>query len=234
MRRRLLQLLASLSLLLALATAGLWIRSAWRIDVILHRRDVRTASDGWSGTSAITNLSSRAGRIGFQKKSAEFEGVYNPRAGEFKDADRWKFSSDPVATGGLSDSRSFIAEATSSGWRAEGAARQGGPGRSRDFSARVQIPHWFLVFLFSLLPAVRVIRWQLRRRRARELGPDARPCPSCGYDRRATPTRCPECGHATHETAGDEASTDEPSADEPPSDQAPSDEAMGRPQEAGR
>jgi hypothetical protein len=64
---------------------------------------------------------------------------------------------------------------------------------------RLALPHWFLVLLFSLLPAVRVIRWQLRRRRARQLGPDARPCPSCGYDRRATPTRCPECGHVIDE-----------------------------------
>jgi predicted amidophosphoribosyltransferase len=57
----------------------------------------------------------------------------------------------------------------------------------------VGMPHWLLMILFMLLPAwagVRRIRAWLRRRRQERLGL----CANCGYDLRATPDRCPECG----------------------------------------
>ena len=63
---------------------------------------------------------------------------------------------------------------------------------SMDFDGRgltLVLPHWFLVVLLGL-PVVprmlRTVRGACRRHRSL--------CPTCGYDLRATPTRCPECG----------------------------------------
>lgn len=49
----------------------------------------------------------------------------------------------------------------------------------------VRAPLWFLIGLFGVLPA----RWLCNRRR-----PGLGSCARCGYDLRATPARCPECG----------------------------------------
>ena len=53
----------------------------------------------------------------------------------------------------------------------------------------VWCPHWFVVALSAVMPAVWLV--QFRRRRERLL--QGR-CRRCGYDLRATPDRCPECG----------------------------------------
>lgn len=55
---------------------------------------------------------------------------------------------------------------------------------------RFLIPYGLVAPLTLLPPAVWTIA-QLRRRRSPRTGL----CPTCGYDLRATPTRCPECGH---------------------------------------
>jgi hypothetical protein len=55
-------------------------------------------------------------------------------------------------------------------------------------------PHWFVVLLFAVLPAMR-LRSTLRARRAHSRH-RAGLCQHCGYDLRATPDRCPECGQA--------------------------------------
>lgn len=57
------------------------------------------------------------------------------------------------------------------------------------------LPHWSVVCLLGALPAIRLwvlLRryWATRRSVAEGL------CPCCGYDLRATPSRCPECGWA--------------------------------------
>jgi hypothetical protein len=56
-------------------------------------------------------------------------------------------------------------------------------------------PYWKLATLFAALPAYRLqlqLRTARRQRRERLKGH----CLACGYDLRATPDRCPECGTA--------------------------------------
>jgi hypothetical protein len=53
----------------------------------------------------------------------------------------------------------------------------------------IKFPHWSLALLLAMPPALR-FRAATRERRIRRAGH----CPNCGYDLRATPDRCPECG----------------------------------------
>jgi hypothetical protein len=54
------------------------------------------------------------------------------------------------------------------------------------------LPHWSLVMLGVILPGLYSYRFIRTRRRV-----DANCCPRCGYDLRASPERCPECGTLT-------------------------------------
>ena len=55
----------------------------------------------------------------------------------------------------------------------------------------VRFPYWLVLILTSLLPLAESAR--IYRRRSPQA---AGLCPRCGYDLRASPERCPECGTA--------------------------------------
>lgn len=56
----------------------------------------------------------------------------------------------------------------------------------------IAVPLWFVFVITAVLPAVSITRGVRRWRRSRVPGL----CSACGYDLRASPERCPECGAA--------------------------------------
>jgi hypothetical protein len=56
----------------------------------------------------------------------------------------------------------------------------------------VAVPYWAAFVMLGILPALSALRHTRRRRRQSRQRHGA--CPACGYDLRATPGRCPECG----------------------------------------
>jgi hypothetical protein len=57
----------------------------------------------------------------------------------------------------------------------------------------IRFPVWVPAAALAALPGARLWRWW--QRRGRQGCQSHQCCPSCGYDLRATPGRCPECGN---------------------------------------
>ena len=63
---------------------------------------------------------------------------------------------------------------------------------------RIGVPHWFLIPVLSLFPLIRFSKHARNWRRIKRGR-----CVACGYDLRATPGICPECGNRPSEIASD-------------------------------
>jgi hypothetical protein len=70
-------------------------------------------------------------------------------------------------------------------YRVDAMASQGFHTKDRVIS----VPFWFVLLLLAAAPAVYVIGLIRTHRRCL-----SHQCPNCGYDPRATPDHCPECG----------------------------------------
>jgi hypothetical protein len=58
----------------------------------------------------------------------------------------------------------------------------------------ITAPSWFIVIVTGLLPIWSILKWRRAKQESRR---QAGLCPSCGYDLRASPECCPECGCVT-------------------------------------
>jgi hypothetical protein len=161
MRRRLLNLLALLSLLVFVAVVALWVRSYWFVDTLT------------SSGATVHSISSHNGLL-----------VWNShRRDPFEQALPWR----QVYRG--RDLSYAWDRLGGSVWNRLGFGHAlGGTPAGNPITQRVA-PHWFLTLL-AALPATLVTAVRSRHRRRMRTGL----CPTCGYDLRATPGRCPECG----------------------------------------
>ena len=191
-RRRLVNLAAALSLVLCVAMVGLWVRSYWRRDqasLTVLRWVTVVRADGTSKRFAtyhsVIAVSGRGGVMLQYRWGPDDDWSMTGQRPQPQRLTVYAFSSDRPIYPRADD---FLPDRVS---------RQGqkyGFGFSYVFFAslhRVQVvfPHLVLGVLSLILPAMttrrRVREWRLRR---------AGRCPACGYDLRATPERCPECG----------------------------------------
>jgi hypothetical protein len=191
--------LAAVSLLLCVATAGLWVRSYWVYERVSASR--LEASDRHRFHYACF-ISSERGRLG-----GSFWWSERPEA---EPIPRWQFRhyrrDNPFR---LAAGLEFSADRF---------LQEGFAFNTRDW----HLPDWSLVSAFALLPAIvtfRQVRAVRRRRRRARLGL----CPACGYDLRASPGRCPECGAvpAKHETRSTKPETNSKSKEETAKTSAP-------------
>jgi hypothetical protein len=187
MRLRLLTFAAAASLALAAAVAVLWIRSYRVGDQFLFRHftaypDCDLVHEWY--------LSSAAGGVRLAHH------INHHRKGDGAKLPRWKLSTYGPPGFPFFGTRSRVPSRNRlSAWQRAGfELGNSSSGTPPSVVRGVIAPHWFCALLLLIMPALwlRYALPQLRRRRRAARGA----CRACGYDLRATPGRCPECGAA--------------------------------------
>ena len=187
MRRRLLNVLTALSLLLCAAAAAMWVRgyfvsdrffwhafeddgdrTYWRYHLVLSGR-------GGVGLNRLVQSGSRPGyresilshpMPTFRSTLPAAYPMFNVGVG------------DQPVWGGFKYGRFTTRDPRRPRPRADGW--------------QVVVPYWAITAVTAVAPAAWTWHWRRRRRHHR-----AGLCPACGYYLRATPGRCPECGTET-------------------------------------
>jgi hypothetical protein len=198
MKRRILLFVVALSLLLCLSTAALWAWSYRSGMVFLWVRtslyfDSAGEQVGGSEGGGVHIDIARGGVLYHYNLIPEYKvrdmvhvDVVDP---PHKRIDSWRFEFDsfpspenqPLPESITHSSRLFE-------WGFYGSINWG---PKQEHWIEVQVPLYVFVIAFAILPGYWLLRRYRRRHRLKnEL------CATCGYDLRATPDRCPECGTA--------------------------------------
>jgi len=180
-------IIKGLPLLLAVAAASLWVRSYVRQDAIYQSESwIVPTQSGPEWHTSVLWIVSDSGRLTVRKFSGFMATAASDFMGERKLA-------SPVDWKWTHDAPPFEFPATT--WTRLGFActtLTEGDGQSYHWDTRVgSVPHWLptAIFVCLAVPCAKRLRrrWSIRR------VPEGVFC-ACGYDLRATPERCPECG----------------------------------------
>ena len=181
MKRRVFNFAAGVSLVLGVATVGLWIRGRTTWTVIAWQGEPQSGPRKfffWKGAGCpIAGVVAAAGALVVFDGSRDDEeaGLVWFEGAEIRGQRylRPAYSDRPLSARVGRVSATFLTLR----------------GRDALISTGIAIPYWLLSALTFVPPVALTTQWVRRRRQVR-LGL----CPSCGYDLRATRERCPECG----------------------------------------
>jgi hypothetical protein len=174
-------MLAGLSLLLSVAMAAMWVRSYWRFDngFLLGRRG--------NDYPYVVSIQSMRGAT-----SICWQYPVSPTQSVEKIEWKWGRMTRPYGSFPASVERHLHAD-----WKFLGFWRNHQVKSFANLDAIV-IPYWFTALVTGFLGGWRILVTRKRQRqifrRANNL------CLDCGYDLRATPDRCPECGTVPQKT----------------------------------
>lgn len=184
---RLFTITSAISLLLFVTTDVFWVRSYWRQEIFSWNRleqrfDPPPQHDGYMQTSLYW----------YSKITAQgTKGCFAISVEQWPEAEelpRWEHFAVPNPAGFRAGSGSW--------WARLGFTHTTSPSPTDPDpfpSAAVTAPCWAVAAIFAVLPTI----WAfllLRDRSRRRAGC----CRVCGYDLRASPDRCPECGTAAY------------------------------------
>jgi hypothetical protein len=181
MRRRLFHFCAAVSLILLLLAPVMWLRSLRNVEYIQ-----------WTDARHFPGIASSGGRVIWSYQFfpngvggntlgwtiGSWEGAYW-KAPDRNDLNTW------------ADSRNYLL-----GF--EWSPNAGRPPRNSKFPLLLShpttfvigVPYWFVCLALSLI----LFQWFRVQSRRKRLAKNR--CLNCGYDLRASPERCPECGNA--------------------------------------
>lgn len=186
MTRRLFTISAALSLVLGAVAAVLWVRSYWGMDSVERLRRISTTANSFTDSSHSLVWARGAVRWSASERSVSWHSPKQAPLGGAGEFTQWNWGR--AATWGpiwqTRDERSWLSRRGFYTFNYE-LFKSFGDERVRGFS----VPAWLPVLALAVLPALWVRKVMVPARRIARGR-----CPSCGYDLRATPERCPECG----------------------------------------
>jgi hypothetical protein len=202
MRRQFFRLASALSAVLFAASVALWVRSYFRVDSVIRFRPDRRWTTLWiDHRTQVTFESGPVSEADSRRGSLRLLYLYSDGTYDRTGSPTWIAFEPQWEIGGPT---SFPRYAEWIDHTIAGFAIEHRPVARLPYNVppgpqppmppayvvhAVYLPWWFPAVLFAILP----ITWFVRRRRTARRR-KRRLCPNCGYDLRATPGRCPECG----------------------------------------
>jgi hypothetical protein len=179
--RRAITCVSCLAAVLFVGVALLYVRSIWVADQVTH---VAVLKEGQPALLRGYKARSYHGHLFFSRiECDDNSGIYG------RSDLGWHVKIEPAARISFPHAHNAIERL---GFV---AGTEGGPPVNPWRQTYAHVPHWAALLFFGVLtmPLVMTVHRSIRAKRRAAAGQ----CIACGYDVRATPGRCPECGAAT-------------------------------------